>query len=75
MGPSQKLGIEMPANDAVISEVDSKLLAELGLVEVESRATSKAHFLQRPAAGRALCDEARARRLEKVTRGQQLVLV
>src|SRR5688572_14786200 len=47
------------AKDAVMSEVDPKLLERLGMFEVKSRATDKRHFLQRPDAGRALSDEAR----------------
>jgi len=63
------------AKDAVMSEVDPALIAKLGLVEVKTRAESKAHFLQRPDAGRALSDEARAELEKKIPRGAQLMLV
>lgn len=49
------------AKDAVFSEVDEKLVARLGLMELATRATDKRHFLERPDAGRALSDEARER--------------
>ena len=45
------------AKDAVLSEVDPELLAQLGMFEVASRAPDKATFLQRPDLGRALSDE------------------
>lgn len=48
------------AKDAVLSEVDPRLLEKLGLFVVRTRATDKKHFLTRPDAGRALSDEARA---------------
>jgi ethanolamine ammonia-lyase small subunit len=63
------------AKDAVVSEVDAKLLEKLGLVEVATRAESKAHFLQRPDAGRALSDAARATLQEKVQRGAPVMIV
>jgi len=49
------------AKDAVFSEVDEKLVARLGLLEVDTRATNKRHFLERPDAGRALSDAGRER--------------
>jgi ethanolamine ammonia-lyase small subunit len=63
------------AKDAVLSEVDPALLARLGLIAVQSRAESKAHFLQRPDAGRALSDEARATLDARVAKGAQLMIV
>ena len=48
------------AKDAVVSEVDEKLVARLGLVELTTRAPDKRIFLERPDAGRALSDEGRA---------------
>lgn len=63
------------AKDAVFSEVDEKLVAKLGLLELQTRAETKAHFLQRPDAGRALSDEARALVDERVPKGAQLVIV
>jgi ethanolamine ammonia-lyase small subunit len=63
------------AKDAVMSEVDAGLLQKLGLIEVSSRATSKAHFLQRPDAGRALSDEARATLAARIPRGLDVVVV
>jgi ethanolamine ammonia-lyase small subunit len=60
------------AKDAVLSEVDPKLLEKLGLVELASRAPDKRVFLERPDAGRALSDESRARLGEKCTRAPQL---
>jgi ethanolamine ammonia-lyase small subunit len=41
------------AKDAVLSEVEPALLAELGMFEVASRAPDKPTFLQRPDLGRA----------------------
>ena len=63
------------AKDAVISEVDGNLLDKLGLVVVTSRAKDKAHFLQRPDAGRALSDEGRQTLVEKIPRGAKVQLV
>jgi ethanolamine ammonia-lyase small subunit len=63
------------AKDAVMSEVDGALLAKLGLLEVKTRAESKAHFLQRPDAGRALSDEARATLDRDVDKGAQVILI
>src|SRR3954468_16625308 len=57
------------AKDAVLSEVDEKLIEKLGLLALTSRATSKAHFLQRPDAGRALSDESRQAVLDRIPRG------
>jgi len=44
------------AKDAVMSEVDDKLVGRLGLVELTTRAPDKRLFLERPDAGRALSD-------------------
>jgi ethanolamine ammonia-lyase small subunit len=63
------------AKDAVMSEVDDALIGKLGLLALRSRAESKAHFLQRPDAGRALSDESRALVGEKLPRGAEVLLV
>jgi ethanolamine ammonia-lyase small subunit len=63
------------AKDAVLSEVEAKLVEKLGLLELHTRAASKAQFLQRPDAGRALSDEARAAIDQRVPKGAQLVVV
>ncbi|MSP60991.1 MAG: ethanolamine ammonia-lyase subunit EutC [Myxococcales bacterium] len=63
------------AKDAVLSEVDPKLIERLGLLEIRTRAESKAHFLQRPDAGRALSDEARAELPRRVPSGAQVMIV
>ncbi len=63
------------AKDAVTSEVAPALLAKLGLFEVKTRATDKRHFLQRPDAGRALSDEARATIAEKCRRGPRVQII
>ncbi len=47
------------AKDAVLSEVDPKLVEKLGLVELTTRAPDKPTFLVRPDAGRALSDDAK----------------
>ncbi len=60
------------AKDAVLSEVDAKLVAKLGLLEITTRAPNKQLFLQRPDAGRALSDEGRALLAEKCVKGPQL---
>jgi ethanolamine ammonia-lyase small subunit len=60
------------AKDAVLSEVDEKLLDKLGLLEVTSRAGDKRIFLERPDAGRALSDEGRALVSQKCQRGPQV---
>jgi ethanolamine ammonia-lyase small subunit len=60
------------AKDAVLSEVEPKLLEKLGLVELTSRAPDKRVFLERPDAGRALSDESRTRLAEKCARAPQL---
>ena len=54
------------AKDAVVSEVDAKLVARLGLVELTTRAPDKRIFLERPDAGRALCDEGKQRARREV---------
>ncbi len=46
------------AKDAVLSEVDPKLVEKLGLIELTTRAPDKPTFLVRPDAGRALSDAA-----------------
>ncbi len=63
------------AKDAVMSEVDPQLLSKVGLLEVKTRAESKAHFLQRPDAGRALSAEAREAIAREVPRGAQLMII
>jgi ethanolamine ammonia-lyase small subunit len=63
------------AKDAVMSEVDPEMLAKLGLFEVRTRATDKRNFLQRPDAGRALCDEAKATLAERIGRAPQLIVI
>jgi ethanolamine ammonia-lyase small subunit len=60
------------AKDAVMSEVDAKLVEKLGLVEVHTRAVDKPMFLTRPDAGRALSDEAKQVLAEKCVRAPQL---
>jgi ethanolamine ammonia-lyase small subunit len=60
------------AKDAVISEVDDKLVARLGLVELLTKAPDKRIFLERPDAGRALSDDGRARLADKCARGPQV---
>lgn len=59
------------AKDAVMSEVDGKLIERLALVEVTTRAPDKRTFLERPDAGRALSDEGKAA-LERCVRGPQV---
>jgi ethanolamine ammonia-lyase small subunit len=63
------------ARDAVRSEVDAKLVERLGLFEVQTRATDKAHFLQRPDAGRALSDAARTEIARRVPRAPQVLVI
>lgn len=60
------------AKDAVVSEVDGKLVARLGLVELTTRAPDKRIFLERPDAGRALSDEGKQRLAEKCKKAPQL---
>jgi ethanolamine ammonia-lyase small subunit len=60
------------AKDAVMSEVDDKLVARLGLVELTSKAPDKRLFLERPDAGRALSDEGKQKLAEKCQRGPQV---
>src|SRR6185369_5177424 len=60
------------AKDAVMSEVDDKLVARLGLVELTTRAPDKRIFLERPDAGRALSDESKQRLAEKCVKGPQV---
>src|SRR4051812_46184170 len=60
------------AKDAVMSEVDDKLVARLGLVELTTRAPDKRIFLERPDAGRALSAEGKALLEQKCTRGPQV---
>jgi ethanolamine ammonia-lyase small subunit len=59
------------AKDAVMAEVDAKLVERLGLVELTTRAADKRQFLERPDAGRALSDEGK-RALERCVRSPQL---
>ena len=63
------------AKDAVLSEVDSQLLAQLGIFEVTSRAPDKAIFLQRPDLGRALSDEGKAEIAKRISKAPTLVVV
>ena len=63
------------AKDAVVSEVDRALLERLGLFEVQTRAQSKRHFLQRPDAGRALSEEARAEVTRRCARAPQVQVI
>jgi ethanolamine ammonia-lyase small subunit len=63
------------AKDAVMSEVDPKLIERLGLVEITTRAPDKRIFLERPDAGRALSEEGKAKLAEKCTRAPQLQVV
>ena len=60
------------AKDAVVSEVDEKLVARLGLVELTTRAPDKRIFLERPDAGRALSDEGKQRLAEKCAKRPQV---
>ncbi|MDB4964581.1 MAG: ethanolamine ammonia-lyase, small subunit [Myxococcales bacterium] len=60
------------AKDAVMSEVDDKLVARLGLVELTTRAPDKRIFLERPDAGRALSDEGKQELADKCQRGPQV---
>jgi ethanolamine ammonia-lyase small subunit len=63
------------AKDAVLSEVDEKLVEKLGFLALRTRAQSKMEFLQRPDRGRALDDESRARAAERLPRGADLIVV
>ncbi len=63
------------AKDAVMSEVDPKLIERLGFFEVQTQATDKKHFLIRPDAGRALSEEARAEVQRRCARAPQLQIV
>jgi ethanolamine ammonia-lyase small subunit len=63
------------AKDAVMSEVDPKLIERLGFFEVSTLATDKKHFLARPDAGRALGDEARAEISRRCARAPQLQII
>ncbi|HXU74304.1 MAG TPA: ethanolamine ammonia-lyase subunit EutC [Polyangia bacterium] len=60
------------AKDAVVSEVDEKLVARLGLVELTTRAGDKRIFLERPDAGRALSDAGKQTLADKCTKGPQV---
>jgi len=63
------------AKDAVMSEVDPKLLERLGIFEVQTQATDKRHFLARPDAGRALSEEARAEIARRCARAPQVQVI
>ena len=63
------------AKDAVLSEVDEKLLARLGFVELSTRAVDKKTFLVRPDAGRVLSEEGQKTLAEKCVRAPQLQIV
>jgi ethanolamine ammonia-lyase small subunit len=60
------------AKDAVMSEVDPKLIEKLGLLELTTRAVDKGMFLQRPDAGRALSDEGKQLLTEKCAKSPQV---
>ncbi len=60
------------AKDAVVSEVDPKLVERLGLVELTTRAKDKQQFLQRPDAGRALSEEGKRILAEKCARAPRV---
>lgn len=60
------------AKDAVVSEVDEKLVGRLGLVELTTRAGDKRIFLERPDAGRALSDAGKQTLAEKCSKGPQV---
>lgn len=60
------------AKDAVVSEVDEKLVARLGLVELTTRAPDKRLFLERPDAGRALSDDGKQRLADKCVKAPQV---
>src|SRR5689334_17393284 len=60
------------AKDAVMSEVDEKLIERLGLVEILTRAENKAVFLQRPDLGRTLSEAGKQKLAEKCPKGPQL---
>jgi ethanolamine ammonia-lyase small subunit len=60
------------AKDAVMSEVDDKMVARLGVVELTTRAPDKRLFLERPDAGRALSDAAKEILAQKCVRGPQV---
>lgn len=60
------------AKDAVMSEVDDKLVARLGLVELTTRAPDKRVFLERPDAGRALSDEGKRVLSDKCVKGPEV---
>jgi ethanolamine ammonia-lyase small subunit len=62
------------AKDAVLSEVDAKLVEKLGLVELTTKAPDKPTFLVRPDAGRALSDEGK-QKLEGCVKSPQLQVV
>jgi ethanolamine ammonia-lyase small subunit len=63
------------AKDAVLSEVEPVLLAELGMFEVASRAPDKPTFLQRPDLGRALSDQARDELGKRIGRAPTLAII
>ncbi len=63
------------AKDAVLSEVDPRLVDKLGLFEVATRAADKRHFLLRPDAGRSLSDEARAEIQRRCARAPRLQVI
>ncbi len=63
------------AKDAVLSEVDEKLLAKLGFVELLTKAVDKKTFLVRPDAGRVLSDEGRKVLAEKCAHAPQLQIL
>jgi ethanolamine ammonia-lyase small subunit len=60
------------AKDAVLSEVDPKLVEKLGLLELTTRAPDKRLFLERPDAGRALSDESKELLAQRCQKAPQL---
>jgi ethanolamine ammonia-lyase small subunit len=60
------------AKDAVMSEVDPKVIEKLGVIELTTRAADKRMFLERPDAGRALSEEAKEIVATRLQRGPQV---
>jgi ethanolamine ammonia-lyase small subunit len=62
------------AKDAVLSEVDEKLLGRLGLLDLPTQAPDKKTFLVRPDAGRVLSEAGKQLLLDKCQKSPQLQL-
>jgi ethanolamine ammonia-lyase small subunit len=62
------------AKDAVFSEVDEKLIAKLGLLELSTKAKDKREFLQRPDLGRTLSPESQKLLLERCTKSPTVMV-